>query len=139
MFQKVVYNSLYNPSFIKNDFIDRTKIDEIVSQKHLLDIQERVAVALIKFSEKIVKVYCMGGFHWYFTNTRSKRIKGGFSSKDFDIFKNGIVKYNVIYDEAFLSSFKYLDEYYYIEHNDEFNKTEIEGLEEITNSKSQNK
>lgn len=53
---------------VKHDYVDMTKIDEIFSQKHLLGQHDLVAVALFAYSEKIVKVYCIGGFHYYFTN-----------------------------------------------------------------------
>jgi hypothetical protein len=119
---------------IKNDYVDRTKIDEILSQKHLLSIYDRVAVALISYSEKIAKVYCIGGLHWYFTNIKSKRNKMGWSSSDFDILKNGDKKNNVPYDEAFLSYIKVLEEDYYIEHNEEFDETEIDGIKKILES-----
>ena len=116
---------------VKHDFIDRTKISEILSQKHLLSNHQLVAVALIIFSEKIVKVYCIGGFHWYFTNIQTKRTKMSWGSYYFKIFKEGNIKYNVNYDEVFLSYVKIKDEDYYIEHNDTFTDKEIIELEEI--------
>ena len=49
----------------------------------------------------------------------------------FKIFKEGNIKYNVNYDEVFLSYVKIKDEDYYIEHNDTFTDKEIIELEEI--------
>ena len=114
---------------VKNDYVDITRIDEIVSQKHLLSDHELVAVALISYSNKIAKVYCLGGLHWYFTDVQSKRKKTGWSSADFKVFKEGTARYNVRYDEAFLSHLRILDEDYYIEHNEEFNAAEKEELD----------
>jgi hypothetical protein len=114
---------------VKNDYVNKTKIDEIYSQKHLLGDHELVAVALITYSNKIAKVYCFGGLHWYFTDIESKRRKMSWGSADFKVFKNGSAKYNAKYDEAFLSHLRILDEDYYIEHNEEFTAAEIEELD----------
>ena len=113
---------------VKNDFIDTSEINEIFLQKHLLGDHELVAVALIAYFNKIAKVYCFGGLHWYFTHVETKRKKMTWSSADFNVFKNGSAKYNVKYDEAFLSHVRFLDEDYYIEHNEEFTADEIEEL-----------
>lgn len=117
---------------VKHDYIDRTKIDEIISQKHLLSNHDLVAVSLISYSEKIAKVYCIGGFHWYLTNNQTKRKKTAWSSEDFTIFKNANVKYNLNYDEAFLSYISVSEEDYYIEHNEEFTENEIAELDKIS-------
>ncbi len=113
---------------VKNDYVNKDRIKEIFSQKHLLGDHELVAVALIAHSNKITKVYCFGGLHWYFTDVESKRRETGWSSSDFEVFKNGSAKYNVKYDEAFLSHLRILDEDYYIEHNEEFTTAEIDDL-----------
>jgi hypothetical protein len=110
--------------------VNKNKLDEIFSQKHLLGDHELVAVALIAHSSKIAKVYCFGGLHWYFTDIETKRRKMSWSSSDFEVFKNGSAKYNVKYDEAFLSHLRILDEDYYIEHNAEFTATEIADLDQ---------
>jgi hypothetical protein len=117
---------------VKHGFVDRTKINKIISQKHLLSNYDIVAVALISYSEKIAKVYCIGGLHWYFTNIKTVRKKTAFASADFDVFKDGTKKYNVKYDEAFLSHLKICDEDYYLEHNEEFDINEIRELEKIS-------
>ncbi len=118
-------------NLVKNDYIDRRTLGEINSQKHLLGQNELIAVSLAEFSDNISKIYCIGGFHWYITNTRSKRTSMSWSSSDFDIFKNGSVQYNVPYDEAYLSQLKILEEDYYIEHNEQFSDEEIVGLNKI--------
>lgn len=114
---------------VKNDYVNKDRIEEIFSQKHLLGDHELVAVALIAHSNKIAKVYCFGGLHWYFTDVETKRRKTGWSSSDFRVFKNGSAKYNLKYDEAFLSHLRILDEDYYIEHNEEFTTAEIDDLD----------
>src|SRR3990172_10088899 len=114
---------------VKNDYVNNDRIEEIFLQKHLLGDHELVAVALIAHSNKIAKVYCFGGLHWYFTDVETKRRKTGWSSSDFKVFKNGSAKYNLKYDEAFLSHLRILDEDYYIEHNEEFTTAEIDDLD----------
>lgn len=117
---------------VKNDFVDRTKIDEIVKQKHLLNAHELVALALFSFSKKIAKIYCIGGFHFYFSDTKSTRSRLGWSSEDFKVFENDPEKFNKKYDQAFLSCFTKWKEEYYIEHVEEFNEEEINTLKNIS-------
>lgn len=119
-------------NIVKHDYVNRTQIDEILSQKHLLSNHDLVAVALFSYSDKIAKVYCIGGLHWYFTDTQTKRKKMSWSSKDFDILESGSKKYNVKYDEAFLSYISVGEEDYYIEHNEEFSENEINELDKIS-------
>ena len=117
---------------VKNDFVDRTKIDEIIKQKHLLNAHELVAFALFSFSKKIAKIYCIGGFHIYFSDTKSTRSRLSWSSEDFKVFENDSEKFNKKYDQAFLSCFTKWEEEYYIEHIEEFNEEEIKTLKNIS-------
>lgn len=119
-------------NIVKYDYIDRTQIDEILSQKHLLSDRDLVAVALIAYSDKIVIIYCYGGLKWYFTNTQSKRTSMSRDTRDFNAMKEGRQKYNVIYDEAFLTYIRVAGEDYYIEHNEQFTSSEINELHEIS-------
>jgi hypothetical protein len=118
-------------NLVKNDYVDRTKIDEILSQRHLLSGHHMVALALMAYSENISRIYCFRGLHWFFSDTHSNRTKTAWSSQDFDRVKNGSKKYNVNYDEAFLSYLKVGDEDYYMEHNLEFTESEISDLEKL--------
>ena len=112
---------------VKNDYIDRSKIHEISSQVHLLEIIDIIAVALVEISEKISKIYCYGAWNWYFTNTQSKRISSNINSENFEIF-NGSKKYNITYEEVFMSGMEISKENFYIEHNEKFNLKEIEKI-----------
>lgn len=112
---------------VKDDYIDRNKIQEIYTQIHLLGIIDMIAVAIVEISEKTSKVYCYGGWNWYFTNTKSKRISSNVNSEDFEVFKDN-EKYNVTYEEVFLSGFEVSKENFYIEHNEEFDLMEIEKI-----------
>lgn len=119
---------------VKHDFVDKSKIDEIISQKHLLSLHDTVAVAIISFSDKVAKVYCIGGLHWYFTNTKTVRTSQKWGSDDFDVFKNEHIKYNVPYGEAYLSYFKIWGEDFYIEHNNTFSEAEKKQLDDISST-----
>lgn len=121
---------------VKHNYIDKSKIDEIISQKHLLSLHDTVAVAIVSFSEKVVKVYCIGGWHWYFTNTQTVRTSQKWGSDDFDVFKSGHIKYNVAYGEAYLSHLKIWGEEFYIEHNNMFSEMEIKQLDDISTTHS---
>lgn len=112
---------------VKNDFIDRDKIDEIYSQIHLLGLYERFAVLLVGVSAKITKIYCYGGWSWHFTNLKSKRKRSNFNSETLSHIKDK--DYNIPFEEVFLSGFKAYEELLHIEHNEEFNSTELNQLE----------
>lgn len=124
MFPSVVY-------LVKDQYINRKKIDEILRQKHLLSETDIIAVLLAKFSDKISKIYCNGGLFWYHTDVHTKRKKHDLNGKDFTPEKFKINQYNVPYDEVFLSYIKVNGEDYYIEHNLEFSKEEIIYLKEL--------
>lgn len=117
---------------VKDDYVDRTKIDEIIKQKHLLSAHELVAVALFSFSKKIAQIYCLGGFLFYFSDTKTTRSTSDFSSEDFKVFENDPEKFNKKYGEAYLSCITKWNEEYYIELITEFNKEEMEILKEIS-------
>lgn len=120
---------------VKDEYIDRNKIDEILSQKHLIPIDGLIATILISRSSKITKVYCYGGISWYFTNIKSNRKNMSWNSSDFTLEKIG---QNTPYDECFLTRFNVYDEDYYVEHNEVFNQKELVNLNhEIRNINSE--
>jgi len=110
---------------VKNQYIDKLNIPSILSQKHLLNQHDLIAVNIIGYSEKIAKVYCLGGLFCYFSSTNSNRTVMSWSSEEFNNFKNNENRYNQKYDEAFISCIFILKEYYFIEHNQIFNDSEI--------------
>lgn len=118
-------------SLVKDDFIDRTACEEILTQKHLLNKNDIVAITMTMLLQNLTKIYCIGGFHWYFTSTESVRKNQSYNSEDFDKFKNNTPIYNSNYYEVFLSAIKIGDEEYYLEHNVELTYDEIEILDLI--------
>jgi len=121
---------------VKNDYISRDRIEEIISQVHLLSYHERGAVAIVHINPKVAKVYCINGWHTYLTELRSKRTLMKWGSDDFEFAKQGKDLFNKPYDEAFLSAIKLWNEFFYLEHNEILTPDEIAQLhllEETTN------
>lgn len=117
-------------NLIKDEYIDHNKIDEILSQKHLLPINGLTATILVAYTSKVSKIYYAGGLGCYFTSLITNRKKMSWDSSDFTPEK---VKENTPYDEVFLTYFKVLDNDYYVEHNESFNQEELTKLnDEIT-------
>ncbi len=54
----------------------------------------------------------------YFTDRKTNRSKTSWNSGDFLNFQNAQDKINQQYDEAFISVFKFKEEYYCVEHNE---------------------
>jgi len=117
---------------VKNDFFDRNNINEIIKQKHLLGQNDLVALAIFSFSKKIAKIYCAGGWHFYFSDVRTTRKHTGWSSKDFEIFKNSTQKFNRDYEGAYLSCVGIWKEEYYLEHIEKLEEGEIKILKELS-------
>lgn len=110
---------------VKYQYIDKNKIDEILSQKHLLGRYDYTAVVLSIFSEKIAKIYCLGGLLWYFTNVKTVRNNTTLDTREFENIKNSEKKFNNPYDEAYISTIEIDNESYFIEHNEEFTFEQI--------------
>lgn len=139
-FYKEYYEGLINKekmlpcvtNLVKHQYIDKEKIDNILSQKHLLSKNDIIAVSIASFSEKIAKIYVDLGLLFYFTSTKSTRKKTGFSSDDLKKVKQSELKINQDYDGAYLTYLNIDGEDYYIEHNKKFVKTEIDFLINLT-------
>ena len=118
---------------VKDQYIDKDKIDEILKHKQLLSREDLIAVLLITISDQIAKIYCFGGLKMYFTNTNSNRESGSWDSQDLIEFEKSDRNYNHVYDEAFMSCIKIYDEVYFIEHNGKLGKAELIALEKLRN------
>ena len=112
-------------SVIKNHYIDKVLIDKILEQKHLLPVNDLNAVNLCSFSEKICKIYSIGGFLMYFTNIDTVRTNLSWSGEDFMKVKENSNSINQNFDEAFISFVAIDNEDYWIEHNDLLENNEI--------------
>lgn len=119
----------YTSDVVKNQFIDKEQIDNILKQKHLLSQHDIVAVVLCGFSKKVSKIYCIGGLHMYFSSTKSIRENWSWSSEDFNKFESSKYPFNQTYDEAYISCIELYGESYFMEHNEELDENEIQELE----------
>lgn len=117
---------------MKDQYIDTHKLDEILSQRHLMSDSDVFAVLLCKTSNKVTKVYTLDGFIQYFTNRNTLRKNMSWDSRDFQKFKECNSPSNMPYDEAFVTHVLLNKESFFIEHNEPFENDEIEMIKSIT-------
>ena len=115
-------------SLVKEDYIDKENVDEILSQKHLISPHDLAATIIISNNESVAKVYKYGGILYYFSSTKSARESYSFDSRDFRNIKESTQHSNVPYDEAYLTLVSVANEEYFIEHNMPFGKDELSEL-----------
>lgn len=117
---------------VKNQFVNRDNFEEIISQSHLLSLNDRIAVSLFAMSIKISQIYIGDhGLIWYFSSTKSNRVSGGFNSQDFKTFKLTTNPLNQSFDGVFYSFFTISNDDIFIEHNEIIDDSEIKVLETI--------
>ena len=142
--QTLIYKSHYNDfiyeekrlecvvDVIKHKYINKNKINDILTQKHLLSENEILAVILCGQIKKIVKLHTYTGFITYFTNEKTARVNlnhDGFFFKALSININPI---NHKYDESYISYFKYgNDSDVFLEHNELLTDDEIRVIKNI--------
>lgn len=123
-------------NIMKHQVIDTTKRDEILSQINLLDSADTIATYIALISPKIVKIYTYGGFQMYFTDRKTKRKALSWSGIEFKNFEENPQKYNLKYDEAFISVFKYKiddnEETFFVEHNELLSEDDIKTISELS-------
>lgn len=105
-------------NLIKYQFINTESFDDIFKQFHLLSIYDAIATLIIYICPKATKIYTCDGLMMYFTDRKTNRSKTSWNSGDFLNFQNAQDKINQQYDEAFISVFKFKEEYYCVEHNE---------------------
>ena len=110
---------------MKYQYIDSKKMEEICSQLHLLSNVDIISVLLVAACEKVVKVYCYGGFAMYFTDRKTNRTVHSWSGADFKAFAEVDEPINQNYDEAYISVFTFADEHFYVEHNEKLDADEV--------------
>ncbi|GGA69513.1 teicoplanin resistance protein VanZ [Ornithinibacillus halotolerans] len=119
-------------------FIDKSKIDEILSQVHLLSDVDIYAVTISNFSDKVATIYCDEGLTFYFTTTKSNRLKNSFNSMILKQVKESNSHKNFPYDEAFLTYYKVDEIDIFIEHNEEFEESEVSLLTQLLKNSRKN-
>lgn len=119
---------------MKYQVIDVSKRKDILSQIHLLDSVDACAVFIALSSTKVVKIYAYGGMQMYFTNRKTNRKSTEYSGMEFKKFEDSKQKYNQIYDEAFISVFKYeldKEQIFFVEHNEILTEEEINKIKNL--------
>lgn len=116
-------------NLVKYDYYDNKKKNEIMEQKHLLNNNQLVVIELFGFSDKIAFIHCIGGLQMYFSNVKSKRVQMSLDTGVFKDISKSSQKFNINYDEVFLSCFTKENEDYFIEHNEKFSENEINSLD----------
>ncbi len=95
---------------VKNQYVDREKIDIILKQKHLLSRMDLIAVLIFYFCNDIAKVYFYDGLGFYFSSIKSVRKDYGYDSRVLLKIKESNKYLNNPYDEAFLTYLKFSKE-----------------------------
>jgi len=116
---------------VKWKYINADKMDEILTQLHLIGNYDIVAVLIVYACDKAVKVYCFNGMQMYHTNRKTNRTEMSWSGKDFRDFKNADSKINQTYGEAYISTFIFEDEPYFVEHNEILTHEDIANIFKI--------
>lgn len=110
----------------KNQFIDRHKQEEILSQFHLLHIDDKICATIAFACNKATQVYAYDGLKLYFTELKTNRKAHSWFAQDFKTFSENNEKANQAYDEVYITAFKVNEEYYFAEHNELLTTEEVE-------------
>lgn len=115
---------------IQYQIIDTSKKEEILSQIHLLGLDDIVCVTIAFACDKAVRLYpqelcelCV-----YYTDRKSNRINQKSYMKDSQRFSSNENKYNQPDDEVFISVFPFRDINYFVEHNEKLTDSDIETI-----------
>ena len=111
---------------IHYQIFDRTNSEDVLNQIYLCSFHDRVAVGTFMCSNKISQIFLEGLF-WYSSNVKSNRTDGVTMGESYysDIFEKSTSDVNFSYENVYLSRFRMLTKYHYIEHNEILNTDEI--------------
>ncbi len=112
----------------KSRYIDKRKVDGILSQAHILKNTEIQAVVIAMMSEKVTRIMPSEfTIEFFFTNTMSVREGLGLSSEKYLELRNrNMTVLNFPIDNAFISNINVGGDNFFIEHNQEFDFEEFE-------------
>lgn len=118
------------PTFnvMKHQYIDTTRMDEIMQQLHLLSKSDAVCVLIAKACGKVVKLYTLGGSFMFFTEKNTNRKATHWSGAVFKAFAENETRYNQAFDEAYISVFSFDGEDYFVEHNELLEEDDIKAI-----------
>lgn len=113
---------------MKHQYIDSTRIDEIMAQLYLLSKHDATCVLIVKACSKVVKVYTVGGFYMFFTDKNTNRKATSWGGAVFKEFAESSTKCNQVFDEAYISVFSFDGENYFVEHNEILDEEDIRAI-----------
>ena len=103
---------------IRYQYFDIDKLQDIESQKHLLDIKGLLCLSILNTGALVSHIYFHDDFLGYFTNLKSKHQFDGYTSNQFDEYTIGNGQKNVKWNNTFISVYKFLDTYVIFQHDD---------------------
>lgn len=115
---------------MKYEYIDTKRIDEINSQLHLLSKDDVIAVKIISACDRITKVYCSFGLMIFSSDRKTNRSAHSWCTEDFDKFSKSDQLMNQPYDEVYISVFIFEDEFFFAEHNELLDDSNIMTINE---------
>lgn len=110
--------------------IDRSEMSDILSQIHLLNRADVVAVLMVNACSKIAKAYAYDGMMIFHTELATNRKEMSWDMRVFRAFSENANKYNQPFDEAYISVFECLGENYFAEHNEILTEEEIANIKD---------
>lgn len=115
-------------NIVKHQYIDSQRMDEILPQLHLMSKSDIICTLMVYACNKVVKAYSCGGLLMYFTDKNTNRKSQSWSGSDFQNFPDVAEKINQPFDEAYISVFLFDKEYFYAEHNEEFDCQDLASI-----------
>ena len=118
-------------SLINHQFYNRESWPIIERQMHLFSKNDVVAINVFNISKEITKIYMLGGFLWYFSETNSPGEYTGFSSEDLLKVKESVININSKYKESYMSYFNFDNGGIWVEHNEPLSEFQVLSIETL--------
>lgn len=118
-------------TLINDQYYDRKTWSIVETQMHLLSKKDVAAIKTFNISNKISKIYMLGGLLWYLSDVSSPGEYTGFSSEDLSRVKDSSTKINSKYKESYMSYFDFDDGGLWVEHNELLNELDISGIKRV--------
>ena len=122
----------YVYNVVREQYFDIEHLNEIDSQKHLLNYSEQFILCVLRMGLKISEFHTGGiSILPYWTSIQSNYDRRQWSSNEFNEYLNGEVKFNIPYHNVYLSFVIFCDEPLFLQHNDLLSEIEIISLSQL--------
>lgn len=122
----------YVYNVIREQYFDIEHLDEIDSQKHLLNNVEKFVLDVLKMGVKVSEFHSGGiSISPYYTSIQSNYNRYQWSSNEFDEYSNGPEKFNIPYKNVFLSLVTIYDELLFLQHNEPLSVMKISQVTQL--------